>query len=179
VERSFETAQDRLVKGLRVAGVKTLEEANAYLDAEFLPDWQQRFTITPASATDAHRPVTELHNLAASFSHMETRTVTNDYTIQFQGKRYQIARSSVTAGMKGQKVRVELRLDGTIAIRFKGQYLSIAASIAKVVEPPPVRAVESARKDHNRGGRSRWMRDYPAISPQPLWKILRDSNRNA
>jgi hypothetical protein len=36
VERSFETAQDRLVKGLRVAGAKTLEEANAYLEAEYL-----------------------------------------------------------------------------------------------------------------------------------------------
>jgi transposase len=29
VERSFQTAQDRLVKGLRVAGAKTLEQANA------------------------------------------------------------------------------------------------------------------------------------------------------
>jgi len=36
VERSFSTAQDRLVKGLRVAGEKTLEQANAYLQQEFL-----------------------------------------------------------------------------------------------------------------------------------------------
>jgi hypothetical protein len=36
VERSFQTAQDRLVKGLRVAGVTTLEEANRYLHEEFL-----------------------------------------------------------------------------------------------------------------------------------------------
>ena len=45
VERSFETAQDRLVKGLRVAGAKTLEEANAYLEAEYLPEWDAKFTI--------------------------------------------------------------------------------------------------------------------------------------
>ena len=37
VERSFQTAQDRLVKGLRVAGAKTLEQANAYLETEFVP----------------------------------------------------------------------------------------------------------------------------------------------
>jgi hypothetical protein len=36
VESSFQTAQDRLVKGLRVAGAKTLEEANAYLESDFL-----------------------------------------------------------------------------------------------------------------------------------------------
>jgi hypothetical protein len=32
VERFFETAQDRLVKGMRLAGVKTIEEANRYLE---------------------------------------------------------------------------------------------------------------------------------------------------
>jgi transposase len=37
VERQFQTAQDRLVKGMRVAGVCTLEAANAYLEKEFLP----------------------------------------------------------------------------------------------------------------------------------------------
>ena len=41
VERSFGTAQDRLVKGLRVAGVSTLEQANQYLEGEFLPWWNQ------------------------------------------------------------------------------------------------------------------------------------------
>jgi biotin operon repressor len=35
VERGFGIAQDRLVKGLRVAHAKTLEEANAYLENEF------------------------------------------------------------------------------------------------------------------------------------------------
>jgi len=37
VERSFGTAQDRLVKGLRVAGARTLDQANQYLEEEFLP----------------------------------------------------------------------------------------------------------------------------------------------
>jgi hypothetical protein len=36
VERGFSTAQDRLVKGLRVAGVRTLEQANMYLERQFL-----------------------------------------------------------------------------------------------------------------------------------------------
>jgi len=41
IERQFLTAQDRLVKGLRVAGARTLEEANAYLESEYLPWWNQ------------------------------------------------------------------------------------------------------------------------------------------
>jgi transposase InsO family protein len=41
VERNFGTAQDRLVKGMRVAGVKTIEQANQYLDEEYLVWWEQ------------------------------------------------------------------------------------------------------------------------------------------
>jgi hypothetical protein len=57
VERSFGTAQDRLVKGLRVAGANTLEEANAYLEMEFLPWWNQTLAVVAGIATDAHRPM--------------------------------------------------------------------------------------------------------------------------
>ena len=41
VERHFQTAQDRLVKGMRLAGVKTLEAANRYLEQEFVPLWNE------------------------------------------------------------------------------------------------------------------------------------------
>jgi len=58
VERSFETDQDRLVKGLRVAGAKNLEQANAYLDAEYLPAWDAKFTVVPGCADDAAIGVT-------------------------------------------------------------------------------------------------------------------------
>ena len=50
VERQFLTAQDRLVKGMRVAGVRTIEEANAYLEEEYLPWWNRTLTVEPADA---------------------------------------------------------------------------------------------------------------------------------
>src|SRR5208337_3511712 len=65
VERFFGTAQDRLVKGLRKAGVQTLGEANRYLELEYLPQWSSRFAIEPANPTDAHRPLGAEHDLAA------------------------------------------------------------------------------------------------------------------
>jgi transposase len=63
VERSFQTAQDRLVKGLRVAGAKTLEQANGYLETEFIPWWNQTLAVVPASADDAHRVMGKEHAL--------------------------------------------------------------------------------------------------------------------
>jgi len=73
VERSFQTAQDRLVKGLRVAQVQTLDQANHYLQTEFLPWWNQHLKVVPKNSTDAHRPLDAEHDLAASLSVVEAR----------------------------------------------------------------------------------------------------------
>ncbi len=54
MERSFQTAQDRLVKGLRVAGASTREQANAYLEQKFIPWWNEKLTVLPAHPDDAH-----------------------------------------------------------------------------------------------------------------------------
>ncbi|MGH8649394.1 MAG: ISNCY family transposase, partial [Burkholderiales bacterium] len=136
VERCFGTLQDRLVKGLRIAGARNLEQANAYLEGEFLAEWEQRFTVEPGNATDAHRRLRREHDLAAILSQVESRVVANDYTLRFQGQSYQIARSSIPAGLRGSSVRVEQRLDGTLAVRFRGRYLALSRCQAKAAVPP-------------------------------------------
>jgi transposase len=125
VERGFGTAQDRWVKGLRVAQAKTIEAANAYLKNEFLAWWNQTLTVVPAAADNAHRPLGKQHSLAASLGHVETRQVANDYTIRFENKLYQIARADVCAGLRGGTVRLEKHLDGTLAVPFRARYLSL------------------------------------------------------
>jgi len=86
VERGFGTMQDRLVKGLRVAGAKTLEQANAYLRDEFLPWWNQTLLSQPASSDNAHRALGKEHSLAASLSSVDSRQVASDYTIRFDNR---------------------------------------------------------------------------------------------
>src|SRR5664279_2357843 len=125
VERQFQTDQDRLVKGMRVAKVCTLEAANTYLEEEFLPWWNRTLTVQPATAEDAHRPLGKEHDLAATLSHVEQRQVTNDYTIRWDGTFYQIDRRDIRTGMRKAMVRVEQRLDGTIAVRFQDQYVRV------------------------------------------------------
>ena len=49
----------------------------------------------------------------------------NDYTFSFAGQRYQIPREQVQAGMRHQRLRVELRLDGELKARYQGRYLDI------------------------------------------------------
>jgi hypothetical protein len=100
VERGFSTAQDRLVKGLRVARASTLEAANRYLESEFLPWWNQTLVVQPANADDAHRRLGREHDLAAILSHVEQRQVNNGYIVRYQSKLYQIDRNDVRAGFE-------------------------------------------------------------------------------
>ena len=148
VERNFGTAQDRLVKGMRVAGVKTIEEANRYLQEDYLVWWERELTVEAANPDDAHRRLGKSHHLAASLSHVETRQVRPDYTLRWDGKLYQIERQAVVTGLRGANVRVEKRLDGSLAVRYRERYLPVkecaladrpkATAAAKVVKGPRV-----------------------------------------
>jgi transposase len=163
VERSFQTAQDRLVKGLRVAGAKTLQQANAYLETEFLPWWNRTLIVDAASADDAHRPLDKTYCLAASLSYVETRQVNNAYTLQFDSKIYQIARSDIRAGMRKASVRVEVRLDDSIAVRFRNRYLAVTECAERPKPAPlpnkPVAAAKVPRR------KSQWMQNFHLTRP--------------
>jgi transposase len=169
IERQFLTAQDRLVKGLRVAGACTLEQANAYLENEYLGWWNQTLAVKPADAADAHRPLGKEHDLAAILSHVEQRQVTNDYTVRYEGKLYQIDRRDIQVGMRKGWVRLEQRLDGSIAVQFQGRYLRVRRCAPPLVLPtppaPPIRSSGKARR------KSEWMKNFSIhskpSSPQP------------
>jgi transposase len=134
VERSFQTDQDRLVKELRLQGIATIEAANAYLEAEYLPMLNRRFAVRAGSSVDAHRPV-QGYDLAALLSVQTVRTVANDYTVRHGGRRYQVERRSITGGLRGGKVIVEERLDGTCRLRFRQRYLQFH-ELAPATPPP-------------------------------------------
>ena len=150
VARGFSTAQDRLVKGLRVAGTSSLEQANTYLEQEFLQWWNQTLTVE-------HPPLTQDYDLAAILSHVEERQVSNGYTVQYGGQMYQIPPKQVRTGMRGSKLRVEARLNGSIAMRFQNEYLRIEICETPQRGPKPKPGLRfrpaGARK-------SRWMEGF-------------------
>jgi transposase len=176
IERQFQTAQDRLVKGMRVAGVRTIEQANAYLENEYLPWWEQTLTVEPANTSDAHRPLGKEHDLAAILSHVETRQVTNDYTVRYQGKLYQIDRQDARVGLRGARVQVQQRLDGSIAVRFQDHYLRVHRGAAAT---PVVPAEVLPRPPKPEKGKSEWMKNFSIRKGPPLERAIRISNAHA
>jgi len=170
VERNFGTAQDRLVKGMRVAGVKSIEEANRYLEEDYLVWWERELTVEPAEGDDAHRRLDKSHTLAASLSHVEMRQVRNDYTLRWDGQLYQIERNAIVGGLRGANVRVEQRLDGSLAVRFAERYLAVTlcAPAQKKPEMPP------AKKKPRSPGRAQpgsdWNKNFDLKKSPKIWQ---------
>lgn len=174
IERFFETAQDRLVKGMRQAKVCTLEAANAYLAAEYLPLWQERFTVEPANLTDAHRPLGKRYDLASILSHVEERVIGQDYTIRYAGRLYQVVREQITPGLKRQRVRVEEWLDGHLVVQWSNKRLRVtlceAASRPATAAKPAAQRAEKKRR--GRGGNQGWMKGFNLRSGPSLEEVV-------
>ena len=176
VERSFETDQDRLIKHLRLAKASTMKAANEFLEREYWPEWNERFARPLTGIVDLHRPLGAQQDLAASLSHVEHPVIDNGFTFRFAGRRYRILPKDVKTGMRRQRVRIELRLSGELRARFEGQYVEIA----ECDEQTPSRGREpshrSVRKDHNAGGKSRWMDGFFERPGPELWQAVEVSN---
>ncbi len=117
VERLFKTLQDRLVREMRLRGIKNVDEANTFLDA-YLPKHNSRFRKQARLKADLHRPAPHARELDRIFCIKEERTVKNDFTIAYNGKLYQIEQMT-----RAKKVTVEARLDGSLHITYNGQDL--------------------------------------------------------
>lgn len=110
-------------------------------------------------------------NLEAVLSHVEERVIGNDYTFSFAGHRYQIQRAELQPGMRRQRIRVELRLNGELKACYQGRYLTIEECGARV-ETIQSKANRQVRKHHNAGGRSHWMQGFFDRPSSPLWKCI-------
>ena len=175
VERNFLTAQDRLVKGMRVAGVTTIEQANQYLGDDYLAWWERELTVAAANPDDAHRRLEKSHNLAASLSHVETRQVRPDYTLRWDGKLYQIERRAILSGLRKANVRVEQRLDGSLAVRYGERYLPVE-ECAVADKPKAARPAKPAKKQNRPGRRgSDWAQNFDLKKAPKLWQAAEAS----
>ena len=117
IEQLFGTFQDRLVKEMRLARVRTLEQANGFL-GHYLKTYKRRFGVKPADAVDFHRPRPTCLDLEGILCLKNHRVLHNDFTISYKGTLDQIEEA-----MRGKKVVLEERLNGTLYITYKGQKL--------------------------------------------------------
>lgn len=139
VERLFGTLQDRLLKELRIRNISTIAEANQFLERDFLPQWNSRFTKTARDHTDAHRPLSEHLDLMDLFAESEERLINPDFTVRYQNHFYQIGRREAMAQMPGSTLRVSRRIDGSLGFTWRGRKLELQKLPALPESPQPIR----------------------------------------
>jgi len=131
IERLWGTFQDRLVSELRLAGAKTLEEANKVLQ-DFLPRYNVKFAVPAAEPGSAYRQVGDGFIADEVFCFKHQRTVGTDNVVRFEGHRLQVVPTNGRASYARCRVTVHVRLDGSLAVYYQGKPL-----ITRTAPPEP------------------------------------------
>jgi transposase len=122
VERAHQTLQDRLVKELRLRGINTVAEANAYAPI-FMAAYNSRFAKPPRSPFDAHRPLRADESLELVMTWRETRNVTKSLTVQYD-LMYPLDDTPENRKLIDRYVEVWEYPDGRIELRMDGRILA-------------------------------------------------------
>jgi hypothetical protein len=122
VERANQTLQDRLVKEMRLRDINCIDEANNFLP-EFIEQYNQKFGVTPASTTDAHRKeLPSADQLDLIFSEQEYRTISKQLEVSYKNTIYQIQTKTPSYNMRKAKLKV-CNNKGKITLIYKGKAL--------------------------------------------------------
>src|SRR5262250_2941522 len=114
-ERNFGTWQGRLPQELRLHGIRTLEEANAFLREHYIAEFNRRFQVRAPQSGSAFVP-RRSRDLDLIFSLQFERTVNRDNTVSFQNLSLQIEAVRWRASLAGCTVTVHQHLDGSISL---------------------------------------------------------------
>lgn len=125
VERLFGTFQDRLISEMRLRNISTREEANRFLNQEFLADFNRRFTVKAAKRGSAYRKLPRAINLDAIFCIKKERTVQRDNTISYNSRVFQIIPDNGRLSYTRAKVTLQEWTDRSIHVLYQGKELPI------------------------------------------------------
>jgi hypothetical protein len=125
VERNHAIYQDRFVKELRLRGISTLEEANRFLEEEYLCSINKKFSRAPTESEDGHVPLLDATDLHDIFCFEDRRVVSRDFILQIHRRLYQIPKEVLPRPRPGDKVTVRKWIDGSIHFFWKDKPLLV------------------------------------------------------
>ncbi|EGJ6597161.1 ISNCY family transposase [Escherichia coli] len=118
VERANQTLQDRLIKEMRLEGISSIEEANAWLDT-FIADFNRRFARPAKYPKDLHRPVAESNDeLDDIFAWQEQRKLSKTLTFRYDKMIYLVEPTEENTRIAGEKIKVYDYPDGRLAFKY-------------------------------------------------------------
>src|ERR1700680_958205 len=116
-ERNFGTWQGRLPQELRLAGIHTLEGANAFLRESYVVEFNAKFTVAAKEKGTAFRK-TARSELDWIFTVQTERVVAKDNTVTIAERNWQLEKSRFRSSLAGCTVTIHEHLDGNVSIRY-------------------------------------------------------------
>ena len=137
VEKVNRTLQDRLVKAMRLEGINSIEEANAYLSS-YIERHNKKFAKAPRSEANAHCPIdTDDCTLAHILSIHSERTLSRNLECSYNNVTYQIQSQDCKYRLQNKTVLIRESYQGKISIAYNGQELKYKM-LEKENRPQPV-----------------------------------------
>lgn len=159
VERLFRTLQDRLVAMLELERIKSIEEANAYIENSFLEEFNSMFAVAAENSEHAWRKVPRGLDMQRILSLRYEATVGNDNAIRFGGMVIDIPPGPSKKSYAGVRAEIRQMLDGSWRVYYQDKLIG-SADVTEVAEP--IRA-KNRRKGVRAAHDSRWV--YMASAP--------------
>jgi len=116
-ERGFGTWQGRLPQELRLRKITTVAAANQFLRAEYIKEFNLRFSVKASERGTAFVPLRR-QDLDLVFSLQHERVVARDNTVSFANRSWQLERSKLRGTLAGCRVIVHEHLDQSLSISF-------------------------------------------------------------
>jgi len=151
IERLWGTLQDRLVLELRLAGIKSIKEANAFLPG-FIKRFNARFAVVPREPQSAYRPLEEDINIDYILCRKETRKASQGSTFSFGGQIYQLSKNNQVVPLPN-KTAITVLTSPRFGMRaeYKGGVYQVKKTVRPVRVIPKkdrVKRVIKVKDDH-------------------------------
>jgi transposase len=170
VERNNGVQQDRLIKKLRRREACTYQDANRFLDGEYLAGHNERFARKPAREENHHRAAPSGEELSQIFRIESTRVVSNDWVVRYEGRALQLLPSRRNSDRESKALVYESE-DGRIEIYYREEPIEFQEITANEPEPqihvPCVRPRPKPDHDHP------FSRGYEERMRRSRWKLLK------
>jgi len=118
VERVNKTLQDRLVKEMRLRKISSMNDANKFIQSEYISIHNNKFSVAPAEETNVHRSLLRF-NLNNILCYKEYRILQNDFVLKYKTRFFQLDKEQKTIVRPKEDIEVFERLDGSIFMRLR------------------------------------------------------------
>jgi transposase len=116
-ERSFGTWQGRLPQELRLAKISTVNEANQFLRARYIAEFNAKFKVAAQEKGTAFRRCSRT-DLDWVFTIQTERVVAKDNTVAIAARSWQIDKTRFRHTLAGTTVTIHEHLDGAVSVRY-------------------------------------------------------------